>query len=260
MSLNPGDIVTKLKLLFTVVIVLFGIMNLGAVIGYVLDSHERRDVVHRLKQPAAGFHTAAADDECWLWSFHLEPLKDELAAPSGTAVVITSVLGLPFARLRAALPDELVSASLASAIGRKQVFSLQGFSDCLPAQKAMVAHMGVRRTKTGRFSPVDTKEAEADEAPAAPAQDEAQLDVLVGTALVLAFLQVAALMPVVELAKRKSAAKRHFAGVTTPAGWDFETTNTAFITLVSPGGACRERACARACMLTLRVASPQCST
>jgi hypothetical protein len=32
-----------------------------------------------------------------------------------------------------------------------------------------------------------------------------------GTALVLAFLQVAALMPVAELAQRKSAAKAHFA-------------------------------------------------
>jgi hypothetical protein len=259
MSLNPGDIVTKLKLLFTVVIVLFGIMNLGAAVGYVLDERERRGVLHRLQQPNAGFHTAADDDDCWLWSFHLEPLQSELAAPTGTAVVITGVLGLPFARLRAALPDELVSASLASAIGRKLVFSLQGFSDCLPAQKEMVAHMGVRRTKTGRFVSVDAKE--ADEAPAAPAPD-AQLDVLVGTALVLAFLQVAALMPVVELAKRKSAAKRHFAGITTPAGWDFATTNTAFITLVSPGGACcvRRAACAVCVHANAACRLFQCST
>ena len=55
-----------------------------------------------------------------------------------------------------------------------------------------------------------------------------------GTALVLAFLQVAALMPVVELARRKSAASRYFADTVTPSGWDFATIQTAFVTLLSP--------------------------
>ncbi len=77
-------------------------------------------------------------------------------------------------------------------------------------------------------------------------------------AIVLAFLQVAALIPVGELAQRKSAAKAHFDGVVvrasqqrnascclltpclarppqTPAGWDWERTQTDYITLVSPG-------------------------
>jgi hypothetical protein len=42
-------------------------------------------------------------------------------------------------------------------------------------------------------------------------------------------------MPVTELAARISAAKRHFAGCVTPAGWDFAKTQTDFVTLLSPG-------------------------
>ncbi len=57
----------------------------------------------------------------------------------------------------------------------------------------------------------------------------------VGTALVLASLQAATLMPVVELAQHVSAAKRHFAGVTTPAGKPFGQLSTDFVTMMSPG-------------------------
>ncbi len=51
----------------------------------------------------------------------------------------------------------------------------------------------------------------------------------------LSFLQVAALLPVAELAERRSAAKRYFAGHVTPAGWDWAKTQTDFVTLLSPG-------------------------
>ena len=51
----------------------------------------------------------------------------------------------------------------------------------------------------------------------------------------LAFLQVAALMPVAELGERASAARQHFEGVRTAFGRDFNTTRTDFVTLLSPG-------------------------
>ena len=53
--------------------------------------------------------------------------------------------------------------------------------------------------------------------------------------IVLAFLQVAALMPVAQLAERGSAAARHFDGVRTAFGRDFNTTRVDFVTLLSPG-------------------------
>ena len=42
-------------------------------------------------------------------------------------------------------------------------------------------------------------------------------------------------MPVVEIAKRRSAANAHFADLLSPAGWSFDDTATAFLTLLSPG-------------------------
>jgi hypothetical protein len=52
---------------------------------------------------------------------------------------------------------------------------------------------------------------------------------MVGTALVLAFIQVGQLMPVVELTRRISAAAARFEGLKTPAGWDFGKTQTDFV-------------------------------
>jgi hypothetical protein len=53
--------------------------------------------------------------------------------------------------------------------------------------------------------------------------------------LVLAFLQVSQLLPVVEIAARRSAAAEHFGDLTTPGGWDFNDTFTKFLTLLMPG-------------------------
>ena len=63
----------------------------------------------------------------------------------------------------------------------------------------------------------------------------AAMEELVGTSIVLAFLQVAALMPVVEVARLRAAAAAYFDDLTTPAGWSFTETCTAFLTLLSPG-------------------------
>jgi hypothetical protein len=95
------------RLLFTVVIVLFGIMNLGAAVGFVLDSRQRAHFFERLQAEEVGFRTEGADGATWVWRFALDPLYAEIGAPTGTAVALTALLGLPLARLRAALPDEV---------------------------------------------------------------------------------------------------------------------------------------------------------
>ena len=64
--------------------------------------------------------------------------------------------------------------------------------------------------------------------------------------VVLAFLQVAALMPVAELAERASAARQHFEGVRTAFGRDFNTTRVECV----PSPRRRAAACSR--LLTRR--------
>ena len=45
-------------------------------------------------------------------------------------------MGLPFARLRAALPDEMLTTPLAAALGRRQAFSLSGMLAVHKRQKS----------------------------------------------------------------------------------------------------------------------------
>ena len=81
-------------------------MNLGALVGFLLDARERRAFVAHLQTEEMGFRMGK-DGSCWLWRFSLAPLKGNIDAPTGTAVAITGLLGLPFARLRTAIPDEV---------------------------------------------------------------------------------------------------------------------------------------------------------
>jgi hypothetical protein len=72
---------------------------------------------------------------------------------------------------------------------------------------------------------------------------------------VLAFLQVSSLLPVVELAQRKSAAKQYFSDTTTQAGWSFDKITTDFVEMLNPGNLNSTkkwlptaRLCARPCL------------
>jgi hypothetical protein len=188
---------------------------------------------------------------------------DALITCAGTAVALTSLLGIPFARLRAALPDELLSWDLSTAMGRAHLFSKKGMDASLATHRELIPSLFVCCTGSS-VKAADDAEQDAEDKTLS-SEEDTQLEELVGaclrtwcsqtatcrvlcraltlpppncaagTAIVLAFLQVAALMPVTELAARISAAKRHFAGCVTPAGWDFAKTQTDFVTLLSPG-------------------------
>jgi hypothetical protein len=229
-SLSFGDIVHKLTLLFEIVIILFGIMNGGAALGYVLDARLRASVIERLKAPEAGFSVAKGDPDCWVWRLQLDELSDELDAPQGTAVALSEVMGIPFARLRAALPDEMLSTTLAAALGRKQAFSRSGMLAAHAARKSTASSRNGRRSSASVARDVEA---------GAVAAAAVRLEEMVGTALVLGFIQGAVMMNVVELAQHRSAAKRHFAGVRTPNGREFDQLVTDFVTMMGPGACAR---------------------
>jgi hypothetical protein len=82
-------------------------VNLGAVVGSIMDARERHAFFLRLQRDDVGFRAIGKDSACWLWRFSLAPLKADIDAPTGTAVALTGLLGIPFARLRCAIPDEV---------------------------------------------------------------------------------------------------------------------------------------------------------
>ena len=243
-------------------------MNLGAGLGFYLDARDKAAVAARLHDPACGFRVA--DDGTWLWRFGLEPLPDELAPPSGPAVQLSLVLGLPFARLRAALPDEFFITHLGDALGHRHGFSPSAMASTADLRHKLLTHR-IKPVATGRIPGGSTgllttkhllNNSDADaslarlasptralalkailaestppESPTAKLLTDAppSLEEFIGTAIVLAFLQVTQLMPVTEIARHRKAAAAHFAGVTSPAGWSFDDTATKCITLLSPG-------------------------
>ena len=272
-------------MLFIVVMTLFGTMSLGAGVGVVLDIRERRRFVRRLQSARAGFRVA--EDGTWVWRFSLKPMPDddELHAPTGSAVTLCELFGVPVTRICAALPDEMLPFGFADAVGRRNVFSREGMTATWRAQRERHKSSSLSRTNGMLPTLAAARVRTADAPPEALGQertttvdpvstvvdsdlceDEDFADVLMeefvgacpvsrmlvycvwscnvspahtlcatGTALVLAFLQAASLLPVVELAQRKSAAAAYFDGVETPAGWDWAHTQTDFVTLVGPG-------------------------
>jgi len=149
-SLNPNDLITKLKLcvpallisqlacvltraphsfrccsLFQLVVILFGVMNVGAVIGVWMDMGQRKSALAAFQRPELGF-TEHPDGELWTWRCTQEPMDCAVGAPAGTAVQLANALGVPFARLRAAVPEALVAGSVGHALGRRVGLSVTG--------------------------------------------------------------------------------------------------------------------------------------
>jgi hypothetical protein len=259
-SLNPADLLTRLRLLFIVVCTLFSFMNVGAFYGWWLDRRQMRNFVTALCKPECGYRVVAADasksdahgtNDAWLWRFQMLPLQGKIDSPAGPAVELSVLFGLPAARLRAAIPDDLLSWTMATAVGRQDSFSADSFNAVAKAQrakqgscmpKAMRESLARRRKSAGSKMQTDVDagedEDEETEEPVEVEYDPERLQLeeeFVGTALVLAFIQMAQLMPVVEHAKRKSAAKRYFGDFRTSSGWDFDKVCIDFVTLLAPG-------------------------
>jgi hypothetical protein len=180
-------------------------MNIGAAVGAAQDARERHKVVRKLREPEAGYRQTEAG--AWLWRFHLEPLQDDIDAPSGSAVRLTAILGMPFVRLRAALPDELLTTTMGDALGRRRGFNVTGLMDCLPLQEELLSSIRrplERTSSSSRRLSASSSTRRISESTAAEVADRAdrlakqaaqeqealerhrvRLEELVGTALVL---------------------------------------------------------------------------
>ena len=328
LALTPSDIVDELRLLFYVVIFCFAGMNAGAVVGFALDMLQRRATLARFLTDEAGF--VAHPDGAWTWVFRQQPCTLAVEAPAGSAVRIAWLVGIPFIRLRAALPEELLSGTVAQALGRKAGLSVAGLradkqahdivlhrlrksmrlwghvrdripallTEKLAAEEERAAGLGAASSEVMPLPPVIDRAAEPDlrapEAercvrislcdappctsapveqavaarsrtslmqqtaasnsfilrPTATLDDEAAA--LVGTALVLAHMANAHVLPAVEHVMRRDAAARHFEGVVVPGmDADFRRLYDAFLLMLgpAPGGLACEKRWLEACRL-----------
>jgi hypothetical protein len=171
MNLNPADLVTKLKLLFGVVVGLFACMHVGAVVGVVQDRWERAAQLARLKDARVGF-SAAASDGAWTWRFQQLPLTDDLGAVPGNMTELSRVLGVPFSRLRCSIPEELCAGVTAQLVGRKDGLSAKGIEEHaqerLAVLKLMMGDTSAAAQETVARAKIDAQLDSAEAAPPPP--------------------------------------------------------------------------------------------
>ena len=101
--------------------------NVGAVIAFILDMREHKSTLALLQQPEMGF--LEHDDGAWTWTCVQQELRQPVEAPSGSALNLATVFGLPFVRLRAALPEVMFAGSVGSALGRRAGLSVTGLAE-----------------------------------------------------------------------------------------------------------------------------------
>jgi hypothetical protein len=232
-SLSASDIITKLRFLFIVVITLFGCMHAGAACGLAIDVSARAATMKRLCSPNTGFEMTP--DGVWTWRVYQKEMEKHVDAPQGSAVELAEVLAFPFARLRVALPSELMPGSVAQCVGVRSGLSPAGLeesADELNSVMHTVSH-GFRSLCGGEFRkriPVllpaggnpdgkcialDHRFAELELEGKHPAEEDKE-ERMVGTALILAHIANQRAISLVELGARTSAASKHFAGVRVP--------------------------------------------
>ena len=101
--------------------------NVGALIASIMDLGEKRKTLAALQSPECGFQ--ALPGGMWTWTCEQEPLTEAVQAPRGSAVALSAVLGLPFVRLRAALPEDFFAGTVGQALGRRVGLSARGLRD-----------------------------------------------------------------------------------------------------------------------------------
>lgn len=126
LAISPQDLVTKLRFMFGVVLGLFVAMHLAALAALWFDIGDRRRMLAAAHNAqGCGFLEVPCPDggSAWVWWLEQHMLDGDLGKVHGSLVGAAALAGLPLARLRAALPEELIPGSLAASTGRRHGLS-----------------------------------------------------------------------------------------------------------------------------------------
>lgn len=135
-ALSPADIFVHLRVLVGVSAGIFAAMHLIAGATVAWDRAHHRVIVSELKGDTLGFreHPSGA----WTWSFAQEPLTADVGLLRGGAVDCARMLGCPFVRLRAAIPEDLLPGVVAESLGRRAGMAPREVERAFEAERSLV--------------------------------------------------------------------------------------------------------------------------
>lgn len=139
-SPSAAGVFDKLRFLVAAVAVLFLLLNVGALAAALADSLRRRRLLALVARDRFGFREQPGG--AWTWEvWPPDPLRSPLEQVRGSAVELCEHLGLPFARLRCALPEEWLQGAVAESLGRRFGLSAAGLERHQGAVVARVEEM-----------------------------------------------------------------------------------------------------------------------
>lgn len=168
-AVSPKDLTRKLRVLLIVCFGLFGLMNVLAGLVNALDA---RDRAKRFRQLCAKFGHVTHPNGAWTWRFGQDErfTKGEaLGCVTGGVVDLCRELGIPYIRLRMALPEELFKGGIAHAIGRERDIAPRTLKEAQPEEQAKVLRLldaeAERAARQGRTLAIARRLLEAEKQP-----------------------------------------------------------------------------------------------
>lgn len=153
----PASLAAKVWCIAIVVGGLFGLMHLAAGAVFALDGEYKRDVMRQLTDPRGAFGFAVRAGDAWTWSFaddQQEKAAGAVTLVSGALVELSRLVGVPFVRLRLALPEELfLGTGIAQSIGRRDGLAPNTLMKAIRAHEARMETLLVGK---GRADPAET--------------------------------------------------------------------------------------------------------
>jgi hypothetical protein len=116
----------RLRFLITVLVVLFASMCIGAYMLSVRDAFDSRILLASVLSPEFGCRKIG---DLWTWRLTQKPMDGVIDAVEGSAIQLAGLLGFPYVRLAAALPENWLCTSVQSATGRRDGLSATAFRE-----------------------------------------------------------------------------------------------------------------------------------
>lgn len=124
-AIEPEDFVTRLRMFLILVLALFVGMHVSALLAYLRDAADRKEVLRRALDPEQAGFKEQGPEKAWTWLLlqDVPPEGAEVFQLSGSFVNFAAICGLPYARLRASVPEEVLSGVVSHMVGRARGLS-----------------------------------------------------------------------------------------------------------------------------------------